>query len=134
MATNLVEKQVENTTEIGTGAARGQGWRRGKGGIGAIAALLTVLLIGSAVIHDRDARHPFVASEQRACTASEVFSQCDQSALLPASGGAVSTAQYYDDLMSQQEDFIHTMAARADARSTLQGGACDVTTAPCIMP
>jgi hypothetical protein len=29
----------------------------------------------------------------------------------------VSTARYYDDLMSQQEDYIHTMAARATMRA-----------------
>jgi hypothetical protein len=35
---------------------------------------------------------------------------------MAATGPGVSTAQYYDDLMAQQEDYIHTMAARATMR------------------
>jgi hypothetical protein len=36
--------------------------------------------------------------------------------ILPVPGPAVSAARYYDDLMSQQEEYIQTLAARAMMR------------------
>ena len=67
MAKNVVETQGEQTDEVGNGATRGQG-RRGRNVFGVGAALLAVVLLGSAALHDWQTRYPFVASEQRECT------------------------------------------------------------------
>ncbi len=122
MATNLVDEQTENVTERDTGTSRRQDPRLGRGGIGLVTALVTVLLIGSAMVHDRLAEPPSVASGQQVCDQYNVSSLCYVSSMQPAFDGPPSTAQYYDDLMSQQDDFIHTMATRADALPSSTSG------------
>jgi hypothetical protein len=93
MAANVVETPVEGATDVGAQGRKGRG--HGIGAMGLAAAVLIAVLIVGMILHNRQAAH--------------------RTAAVTAPGG-VSAAQYYDDLMSQQEDWIHTMAARATMR------------------
>jgi len=65
-------------------------------GVAIVALLVSTLLGGHALTQPRSASHDANATNRSAPSSS------------------VSTAQYHDDLMVRQDDFLHTMAARAD--------------------
>jgi hypothetical protein len=137
MAKNVVETRAEETNEVGTGATRGQGWR-GRGRIAAVAALLTVVLIGSAVMHDRQARHSFVASEQPVCDRYNVSSPCYQSSMLSQSDASVTAWGAGSAVPGEYPaiDAAREQGVESDALTTeqLQDGSCADVAAPCVMP
>jgi hypothetical protein len=92
--------QIISTREI-TGGRRGIAGYLGKGpvtGVAIVVLFLTAFLGGYALTH------PGSASHDTDATTSSAFTP------------AVSAAAYYDDLMSQEGDWIQTMAARVTMR------------------
>jgi hypothetical protein len=71
MAENVAGMRVEGTMVVGTGARRGQGRMPRIGAVGAIAATLALLLVGSVVLHNRATSHAAVSAIPRAATGAE---------------------------------------------------------------
>jgi hypothetical protein len=79
-----------------SGGRRGIAGRLGKGpiiGVALVTLLVVALLGGHALTQLRPASHDANGTNP------------------PAPGSSVSAAQYYDELMAQREDSIHTIAA-----------------------
>jgi hypothetical protein len=110
-----------------TSGRRGIAGHPGKGPVigGAIVVLLVAALLGGHALtergsasHDANATNPSAlsASVRTAQYYDDLMSQQqDWIQTMAARATMRQAATYYDDLMAQQDDFLHTMAARADA-------------------
>jgi hypothetical protein len=118
--------QIVSTRGMASGR-RGIAGRVGKGPVigVAIIVLLVAALLGGHVItqhgsasHNAKATDPsaFIPAVSAARYYDELMSQQeDWTYMMAARATMRRAAAQYNDLMSQQEDWIHTMAARADA-------------------